>query len=480
MKWSPIHKWFFTQDMKEANHFNQSVMLTRANSIDEGALRKTLKAITVHHDALRLVCKKDEEKGLLLFNRPADLADEQLYSLTILETEGDEHEKERFIKRRVAELQRNMDLENGPLVQAGLLRSEAEDYLFLTVHHLAVDGISWRILLEDLASAYEQAASGQEIKLPPKTMSFKTYTEQLADYAESRQLLQQAEYWREIEHYETESLPYEQADLSQTPAKKRNTVSFTLTESETDALLKDVHSAYNTDTQDVLLASAVLAIQKWSPRHALKIALEGHGRQSEQAGADISRTVGWFTSIYPVLFRSGAYEPLEEYEIRTLKTVKDTLRRIPDKGNGYGVLKYLTPPKLAGMTFGKAPEISFNYLGQFDAPGGNPAETEQPDAFQFSPLGGGDDVTDTWKREQSLEISAIAAKGRMTVSISYETERFRQDTIERLSESCRYYLLKLSEHCLGKTDTEKTVSDFDDRELTEEALQDIADLLSFH
>ncbi|WP_411859318.1 amino acid adenylation domain-containing protein [Bacillus velezensis] len=480
VKWSPVHKWFFTQDMKEANHFNQSVMLTRTNSIDEEALRKTLKAITVHHDALRLVCKKDEEKGLLLFNRPADLADEQLYSLTILETEGDEHEKERFVKHRVAELQRNMDLENGPLVQAGLFRSEAEDYLFLTVHHLAVDGISWRILLEDLASAYEQAISGQEIKLPPKTMSFKTYTEQLADYAESKQLLQQAEYWREIEHYETESLPYEQADLSQTPAKKRNTVSFTLTESETDALLKDVHSAYNTDTQDVLLASAVLAIQKWSPRHALKIALEGHGRQSEQAGADISRTVGWFTSIYPVLFRSGAYEPLEEYEIRTLKTVKDTLRRIPDKGNGYGVLKYLTPPKLAGMTFGKAPEISFNYLGQFDAPGGNPAETEQPDAFQFSPLGGGDDVTDTWKREQSLEISAIAAKGRMTVSISYETERFRQDTIERLSESCRYYLLKLSEHCLGKTDTEKTVSDFDDRELTEEALQDIADLLSFH
>lgn len=480
VKWSPVQKWFFTQDMTEANHFNQSVMLTRKNPIDEEALRKTLKAITVHHDALRLVCKKDGEKGFFLFNRPADLADEQLYNLAILEASGDEHEKERFIKGRVSELQRNMDLENGPLVQAGLFRSESEDYLFLSVHHLAVDGMSWRILLEDLASVYEQAASGKEINLPPKTVSFKTYTEQLADYAESRQLLQQAEYWREIEHYETESLPYEQADLYQASAKKRNTVSFTLTESETDALLRDVHSAYNTDTQDILLASAVLAVQKWSPRHSLKIALEGHGRQTEQGGSDISRTVGWFTSIYPVLFRSGAYEPLEEYEIRTLKTVKDTLRRIPDKGNGYGVLKYLTPPKLAGMTFGKAPEISFNYLGQFDAPGGNPAETEQPDAFLFSPLGGGDDMTDTWKREQSLEISAIAAQGRITVNMSYDTGRFWQDTIERLSESCRYFLLKLSEHCLGKTDTEKTVTDFDDRELTEEALQDIADLLSFH
>lgn len=119
VKWSPVHKWFFTQDMKEANHFNQSVMLTRTNSIDEEALRKTLKAITVHHDALRLVCKKDEEKGLLLFNRPADLADEQLYNMTILETEGDEHEKERVIKRRVAELQRNMDLENGSWYRRG-------------------------------------------------------------------------------------------------------------------------------------------------------------------------------------------------------------------------------------------------------------------------------------------------------------------------------------------------------------------------
>ena len=187
---------------------------------------------------------------------------------------------------------------------------------------------------------------------PPKTMSFKTYTEQLADYAESRQLLQQAEYWRRLNTMKQKVfLTSRQVYLKL--LQKRNTVSFTLTESETDALLKDVHSAYNTDTQDMLLASAVLAVQKWSPRHALKIALEGHGRQSEQAGADISRTVGWFTSIYPVLVRSGVYEPLEEYEIRTLKTVKDTLRRIPDKGNGYGVLKYLTPPKLAGMTFGK-------------------------------------------------------------------------------------------------------------------------------
>ncbi|MBT2572379.1 amino acid adenylation domain-containing protein, partial [Bacillus sp. ISL-51] len=485
VRWSPVQKWFLAQDMTEPNHFNQSVMLHRKNPIDEAALKKTLKAITVHHDALRLICMKDEQEGLRLYNRPADIEEETLYSLKVmnLTENGGEQEIERLIKRQVCKLQREMDLENGPLVQAGLFRTAGGDYLFLSVHHLAVDGMSWRIILEDLATGYQQALNGNEIKLPPKTGSFQAYTEQLAQYAESRRLLQQSEYWRDIEQYEAEALPREQADTSLSPMKKRDTVSFTLTERETNALLKEVHSAYNTDTQDMLLASAVLAIQQWAPHQALKMALEGHGRQSEAESADISRTVGWFTAIYPALFRLESktrYENLEEYEIRTLKTVKDTLRRIPDKGIGYGVLKYLTTPEKAGIKFGKAPDISFNYLGQFDAAGGNPEETEQPDAFTFSPLGGGSDMTDTWKREQSLDISAISVKGRLTVNMSYQTDRFRKETIERLSEDCRSSLLKLIDHCLSKTDTEKTVSDFDDRELTEEALQDIADLLSFH
>ncbi|MED1146290.1 non-ribosomal peptide synthetase [Bacillus paralicheniformis] len=483
MTWSPVQKWFLSQDIKEAHHFNQSVMLHRSNPLDEDALRKTLKAITVHHDALRLICAKDEQGNLRLYNRPANIGEDQLYNLRIFNLAGEPKDHEHIIKHQVRELQKAMDLENGPLVQVGLFRSSEGDDLFLAIHHLAVDGISWRIILEDLASVYEQAIRGDDIALPPKTASFQTYTEQLAKYAESRRLLQQADYWRAIEQHETVALPKDQTHIDKTALKKRNTVSFTLAQQETDAILKDVHNAYNTDTQDLLLASAVLAIWQWVPQKALKIALEGHGRQSEAAHHDISRTVGWFTSIYPVLLQ---LEPNtwddhhEEYMIRALKITKDTLRRIPDKGFGYGVLKYMTPPEKAKIKFGKAPDITFNYLGQFEIGNRAQTETEQLDAFTFSPLGGGEDITGTWKREQSLDISALVAEGKLTVNMTYETGRFQKKTIERLSQDCQYYLRKLMNHCLGKTETEKTVSDFDDRELTEEAFKNITDLLGFH
>ncbi|BCE06914.1 non-ribosomal peptide synthetase [Bacillus paralicheniformis] len=483
MTWSPVQKWFLSQDIKEAHHFNQSVMLHRSNPLDEDALRKTLKAITVHHDALRLICVKDEQGNLRLYNRPANIGEDQLYNLRIFNLAGEPKDHEHIIKHQVRELQKAMDLENGPLVQVGLFRSSEGDDLFLAIHHLAVDGISWRIILEDLASVYEQAIRGDDIALPPKTASFQTYTEQLAKYAESRRLLQQADYWRAIEQHETVALPKDQTHIDKTALKKRNTVSFTLAQQETDAILKDVHNAYNTDTQDLLLASAALAIWQWVPQKALKIALEGHGRQSEAAHHDISRTVGWFTSIYPVLLQ---LEPNtwddhhEEYMIRALKITKDTLRRIPDKGFGYGVLKYMTPPEKAKIKFGKAPDITFNYLGQFEIGNRAQTETEQLDAFTFSPLGGGEDITGTWKREQSLDISALVAEGKLTVNMTYETGRFQKETIERLSQDCQYYLRKLMNHCLGKTETEKTVSDFDDRELTEEAFKNITDLLGFH
>ncbi|MCY8346954.1 amino acid adenylation domain-containing protein, partial [Bacillus haynesii] len=483
VKWSPVQKWYLSQDMKEAHHFNQSVMLHRTNPLDEDALRKTLKALTVQHDALRLICAKDERENLRLYNRPANIREDQLYNLRIINLTGASKDNEHIIKHQVRKLQKAMDLENGPLVQAGLFRSSEGDDLFLSIHHLAVDGISWRIILEDLASGYEQAIRGDDIELPPKTASFQTYTGQLAKYAESRRLLQQADYWRSIEQHETVALPKEQTHIDKSALKKRNTVSFTLAQQETDALLKDVHNTYNTDTQDLLLASAVLAIQQWAPQKALKIALEGHGRQSEAAHHDISRTVGWFTSIYPVLLQ---LEPNtwddrhEEYMIRTLKITKDTLRRIPDKGFGYGVLKYMTPPEKAKIKFGKAPDITFNYLGQFEIANRTQTETEELDAFTFSPLGGGEDISGTWKREQSLDISALVAEGKLTVNMTYETNRFQKETIERLSQDCQYYLRKLMNHCLSKTETEKTVSDFDDRELTEEALKNITDLLGFH
>ncbi|WP_426982596.1 amino acid adenylation domain-containing protein [Bacillus cabrialesii] len=484
VQWSPVQKWFLSQDIKEKHHFNQSVMLHRSTSIQEEALRKTLKAIACHHDALRMVFSQSEQGNWNQYNRPISHSDDALYGLQMIDLSAPEDTNgnrayEPIIKHHVRDIQQKMDLKNGPLLQAGLFRTTDGDFLFLSAHHFVVDGISWRVLLEDLSLGYCQAAGGEDIKLPPKTSSFKAYAKKLSGYAESQQLIKQLKYWRETEEYQTEALPFDQIDGPIANERKRSTISFTLNDKETAALLKDANSAYNTDTQDLLLASVILALRHWTNQSAFKLSLESHGREDVLDGVDVSRTVGWFTAIYPLLVKLNADLPdSEEGMVHVLKTTKDTLRRVPDKGFGYGVIKYLTPPDKKDINFTGAPEISFNYLGQFES--GSTAEAPEEDAFSFSPLGAGDDISTTWNREQSLDISAIAAEGKMTVNMTYDIACFQRKTIEQLSETCRQFLLQLIEHCQNKSETEKTISDFDDHELTEDALQEIADMLSFH
>ncbi|MEC1581805.1 amino acid adenylation domain-containing protein [Bacillus subtilis] len=484
VQWSPVQKWLLSQDIKEKHHFNQSVMLHRSTSIQEDALRKTLKAITSHHDALRMVFSQNEQGKWGQYNRPISHSDDALYGLQMIDLSAPEDTNgnrayEPIIKRHVRDIQQKMDLKNGPLLQAGLFRTTDGDFLFLSAHHFVVDGISWRVLLEDLSLGYRQAAGGEDIKLPPKTSSFKAYAKKLSDYAESQQLIKQLKYWREAEEYQTEALPLDQIDGTRAHEGQRSTISFTLNEKETAALLKDANSAYNTDTQDMLLSSVILALRHWTNQSAFKLSLESHGREDVLDGIDVSRTVGWFTAIYPLLIKLNAdLSNSEEGLVHVLKTTKDTLRRVPDKGFGYGVIKYLTPPDKKDINFTGAPEISFNYLGQFES--GSPAEAPEEDTFSFSPLGAGDDISTTWNREQSLDISAIAAEGKLSVNMTYDNARFQRKTIEQLSETCRQFLLQLIEHCQNKSETEKTISDFDDQELTEDALQEIADMLSFH
>ncbi|MFP7233744.1 amino acid adenylation domain-containing protein, partial [Bacillus subtilis] len=484
VQWSPVQQWFLSQDIKEKHHFNQSVMLHRRTSIQEDALRKTLRAITCHHDALRMVFTQNEQGKWGQYNRPLSHSDDALYGLHIVDLQHPDctngsRPYEPLIKRDVRDIQQRMNLKKGPLLQAGLFRTIDGDFLFLSAHHLVVDGISWRVLLEDLALGYRQAAGGEDIQLPPKTSSFKAYTKKLSDYAESQQLIKQLKYWREAEEYQTQALPFDQIDETAVNDRKRSTISFTLNDKETAALLKDANSAYNTDTQDMLLASVILALRHWTKQSAFKLSLESHGREDVLDGIDVSRTVGWFTAIYPLLVKMNSDLPdREEYMVHVLKTTKDTLRRVTDKGFGYGVIKYLTPPDKKDIDFTGAPEISFNYLGQFES--GSTAEGPEEDTFSFSSLGAGDDISTTWNREQSLDISAIAAEGKMTVNITYDNTRFQRKTMEQLNENCHQFLLQLIEHCQNKRETEKTISDFDDQELTENALQEIADMLNFH
>ncbi|WP_345759415.1 amino acid adenylation domain-containing protein [Bacillus sp. PBIB1] len=458
--WTPVQHWFLSQRMENRNHFNQSVMMFSSDALHKQPLKQALEHLVIHHDALRITVSSENE-SIRQINH--GIQKDELYSLDIWDlSETDTWERE--IEDEVAALQQRMDIEKGPLLKAGWFKTRSGDYLFITVHHLAVDGVSWRILLEDLSAAYTHAVKGQPVQLPPKTDSFKQYAVRLSEYAKSSKLMREEEYWRFIEEETAAGLPYEKPQHQTGADSIRQTVSFTLTEEETSVLLQQVNRAYHTDTQDILLTAAALALRDWTGGGRLRIAMEGHGREHIMPELDISRTVGWFTSMYPVLIdlnTAGA-------ELGTaVKTVKDTLGRIPDKGIGYGILKYMTPPEQKTIRFRQAPEISFNYLGQFN-------DTEDQHTFSLSGLASGHDITPTWQREQAVEMSAMAAQHKLHFSLSYPPSRFRKETMEQLLQTLQQYLRDIMAHCTGKEEAEKTVSDFSSKTLTSDDLYSIA------
>ncbi|ATH91523.1 non-ribosomal peptide synthetase [Bacillus glycinifermentans] len=455
--WTPVQRWFLAQHIEEPQHFNQSVMLHSPEGFQEQPLRTALQHLVIHHDALRMTVS-DEGGQLKQINRGI-LG--ELYSLNIADL-SKAAQWENMIEDAVADLQRSIHLQKGPLLKAGLFNTMSGAYLFLTIHHLVVDGVSWRILLEDLSAAYSQAAAGQPVQLPPKTDSYQYFANRLTEYAESSKVIREESYWRTVEEEKAAILPCEKPQSAADNIRK--TVSFSLSEEDTYVLIHKVNNAYSTDTQDILLTAASLALCDWLGERKLRIAMEGHGREQILPELDISRTVGWFTSMYPVLIDLHAAEG----ELgMAVKTVKDMLNRIPDKGIGYGVLKYLTTPERKTIQFGKPPEIGFNYLGQFN-------DTERQQMFSLSGLASGKDITPTWQREQTLDMSAMVRQNQLYFHLSYPPSRFQTTTMKQLLHALKQYLHQIIKHCTGKQETEKTVSDFSSKSLTAEDLDNIA------
>ncbi len=253
-----------------------------------------------------------------------------------------------------------MRLDQGPLLHLGVFRQKEADHLLITIHHLIVDGVSWRILLEDLQTAYQQALDGKQIKLPPKSDSYIKYAEELFDISKSKALLEEAAYWDSVMSSETApalKITDENAGRLQENAR---TASWILSGEVTKQSLLETQQAYGTDVHELLLTALGMALHEWTGSEQILISTEGHGRQGHMPDIDMSRTAGWFTSVYPVLLDMRVPGGSGEKTAHRIKTVKDMMRRVPHHGTGYGSLRY------SRNILYKDPEISFNYLGAFD------------------------------------------------------------------------------------------------------------------
>ncbi|MEK7327797.1 MAG: condensation domain-containing protein, partial [Chloroflexota bacterium] len=341
-----------------------------------------------------------------------------------------EAERAATIEEISARLQASLNLSEGPLLRAAyfVAGGSCPDRLLLVIHHLAADGVSWRILLEDLQAAY------QSQNLPPKTTSFRDWARRLAEYAQPPQVGGELDYWLAAGEG-VGRIPVEVGLGGNTEASAQS-LTVTLTIEETQSLLKDVPQAYHTEINDALLAALAKALTRWAGR-AVLIDLEGHGREDIAPDVDVSRTVGWFTTLYPVRLDRPDDDPGE-----ALKSVKEQLRRIPQRGLGYGLLRYLGDESTREQLQALPPaEVSFNYLGQIDQALSGEA------LFDLAREGRGPERSLRGERAHLIDINGGIVGGRLQMEWTYSVAFHRRATIERVAEAFIAALRAIIAHC---------------------------------
>ncbi|MGK9247896.1 amino acid adenylation domain-containing protein, partial [Inquilinus limosus] len=418
----PIQRWFFEAAIAGRQHWNQSVLLAPRERLEAEALGRALAAVVGHHAALRLRFTQGTDGAWTqAYAEPA--AQDWLW----LRSVADETEQ-----AAVAEAaQRSLELGQGPLLRAVLVeRWDGTQRLLLAIHHLVVDGVSWRILLEDLQQAYGQVLAGAEIRLPETGSGFGAWGRALQAYASSPELLAELPYWQGVLDGPS-GVPVVRPEGANTVAQRaehRQRFDAALTER-----LVTAGRVWRAGVEDLLLTALARALCRHTGQASALVALEGHGRE-ELGGLDLSRTVGWFTSLYPVRLT-----PAEDLEA-SLKAVKEQLRAVPNRGLGYGVLRYMGSEEvqaaLAGLPW---PSVTFNYLGRFDGVTAGAfalaAESAGRDQSEGSPLGA------------ELVVNGRVAEGMLGLTWLYSAARHDAGTIEQLAQAFASELEALVELC---------------------------------
>ncbi|WP_298734509.1 non-ribosomal peptide synthetase [uncultured Chitinophaga sp.] len=455
---TPIQHYFF-ENTPVLQHFNQSILLKSQAPIDLQLLDRCLKELLIHHDALRMVFTL-QDGVWRQFNNAADAVGE-LISSWDLSAAADPLEE---MKRLTTELQAAFDLSCGPLLKAAHFRLADGERLAIIIHHLVTDGISWRILIEDLLALYQQYQENNVPVLPAKTDSYQRWASLQQEYANSGKILKEAACWTSICE---KDVPVIRTDHPHSgPLFLEDKVTFSLDEQTTRLLQTKFHTIYNTEVNDVLLTGLGLAISEVFGQQQVVVKMEGHGREEIIDNADISRTVGWFTTMYPFILEVESAGNAVDSLIR----VKEDLRKIPNKGIGYGMLKYLNKDY---HHLHYTPSVLFNFLGDFDTTFADRNDT----GFSYATEAIGPNIARENTDEVLLNISGSFVGGRLYIGIMYAAAVYDEDTIARLQAAYKKHLAALIETVSGEPHRFKTPSDLTYRDLS---MQELAVLNAAH
>jgi non-ribosomal peptide synthase protein (TIGR01720 family) len=440
--------------------FHQAMLLRVPGGVERDDLTAALQVLLAHHDALRLRTKDwpgSSDWAVEVAPREAVSAGELVRQVSIAGL--DEPARQACIAEQVEAAAGRLDPAAGVMVQAVWFNagSEQSGLLLLAIHHLAVDGVSWRLLIPDLEAAWQAVRKGEQPKLGSRGTSFRKWAEHLVASAHDPKRIAELPLWTSLLSGPDPVLGHRPLDPTRDTIGTVKRMHLVLPTDVTASLLRQVPALFHCRVNDVLLTAFALAIAAWRRRHApgdrrtVLINVEGHGREEAFAELDVSRTVGWFTSLFPVRLEVGSIDLGDALEGgadmgRALKQIKEQLRALPDNGIGYGLLRYLNGETAKALASLPAPQICFNYLGRFAAP----ADQDWAPSAEGGVLRGGGDRE--MPLAHAIELSAITRDlsdgPELSANWSWAGELFSEGEIEELAQGWFRALRSLVCHAL--------------------------------
>ncbi|KAK9761919.1 hypothetical protein K7432_012810, partial [Basidiobolus ranarum] len=428
---TPIQRYFLETPQVNMHHFNQSWLLKLRDPTTSDSLTGAIAALIQQHELLR---------GRFFYS-------ENQWQLRVLPIdrvafEVHQHSVESIseLKDHVHQLQQSLNILTGPLFQFSLYDlCDGQQLIFMTVHHYIIDLVSWRIIWEDL----EQLLQGKECGY--KSMAFMQWSSLLDEHAQELDM----NMWPQ---QATRPIIDDMALLAKNTISTAKSLSFALTSYETEQLFGKSNSPFQTEATDFMISSLAIAYCSVFNLSNMTIGMEGHGREAWKEGIDISRTVGWFTTIYPFLVEvEGANDPLS-----VLKRVKDLRKLTPDNGIVYGLLRHLS--RRSENPFNQdVIQISFNYLGRFQQLENENSFLQSVEApFDFD-LG---EASTEWRRNHVFDISASVNQNCFQAEITFSTALHSEDIVAQWLHGWKETLTAMINNCAQLDIVERTRSDF--------------------
>ncbi|PCK22804.1 non-ribosomal peptide synthetase [Bacillus pumilus] len=443
----PIVEWFWSQQLENEHFWHQSVIVHSKQKMDERIVQDALKELITHHDGLRL--KVHEATNTLFYDE-----DIQHVPLVIHDfTELSEEKVQEALKEVGLQLKQSTHLYQGPLIQGALCQTASQSHLIFAAHHLLADGMSWQILVEDLIKLLHAEKVTAEV-LPLKTHSYQIFAERMNQYAASDDVKEEFSYWqKEIQDIQ----PLYQVATNEGYVKDEIKLTKALSVELTDQLINQANKAYQTQPHELLISALTLACYQQTNQKRISIELEGHGRDAVQEDIDVSRTFGWFTTMYPV--NVNVSESLSDH----IRAVKETIREVPNKGAGYGLLSLINRQ----LPDHSAPQLRFNYLGEIDQ------VLKQSADYEMSYFTSGTDSSLDNQLTTVIDMVAAIKGGQLIFHLSFSGKQLCETDMTQLLHEIERQIERMIQHCLEKEEVEFTPSDFETVDMSLEEMDSL-------